>query len=190
MRDKPAYSDVILVFGTFDERVAMHGAKLLRESLGGNAVVSGARGKFTHDDLESEAERFNRVMVEQGADRKRIHLEPDATNTIENVQLSLALAENADLPRRSWTLVCRELQSRRTFLTFRRWSDAPALSLPAPDTIDHPIYGGPEGNVRRLLQELETISHYVDLQRLPPTTIPEPVEQAAESLRSWLRRQG
>jgi hypothetical protein len=184
LRDAEQNCDLLLVFGTFDERVAEHGAALLLRERAPLAIVSGARGRYTSAAPRAEALNFIELMVEAGVDRSRLIAETTATNTLENILRSWTLAQRNGIPRGTWGLVCRELQSRRTALTFALQCPAErGLAFPAPGTLHHDIYGDARAYQQRLVEEIERIERYGRSGDLVEQDIPNDVLEAAAELR-------
>ena len=129
-------SDLILVLGSNDVRVAEHAASLFVLGLAPLIVCSGDVGRLTATRFaRSEAETFADVAVANGVPREAILLETRSTNTGENVVFSRELLEARGINPRRIILVQKPYMERRAYATFlRRWPgpEARVTSPPIP----------------------------------------------------------
>jgi uncharacterized SAM-binding protein YcdF (DUF218 family) len=126
-------SEVILVLGSNDARVAEHAADVFLRGLAPLMVCSGNVGRLTAGRLtKSEAETFADVAVSSGVPREAILLETRSTNTGENVVFSRELLEARGINPRSIILVQKPYMERRAYATFlRRWP-GPEVRVTSP----------------------------------------------------------
>jgi len=126
-------SDLILVLGSNDVRVAEHAASLFVLGLAPLIVCSGDVGRLTATRFaRSEAETFADVAVANGVPREAILLETRSTNTGENVVFSRELLEARGINPRSIILVQKPYMERRAYATFlRRWP-GPEVRVTSP----------------------------------------------------------
>jgi uncharacterized SAM-binding protein YcdF (DUF218 family) len=120
-----APSDVILVLGSHDTRVAERGAQLYLEGVAPLVVFSGNLGSLTAEIwTRPEAEIFAEVAAAMGVPRDRMLTECRSTNTGENVSFCRELlAARGALPRRA-IAVQKPYMERRTLATFQaRWPE-------------------------------------------------------------------
>jgi uncharacterized SAM-binding protein YcdF (DUF218 family) len=120
-----APSDVILVLGSHDTRVAERGAQLYLEGVAPLVVFSGNLGSLTAGIwTRPEAEIFAEVAAGMGVPRDRMLTECRSTNTGENVSFCRELlAARGALPRRA-IAVQKPYMERRTLATFQaRWPE-------------------------------------------------------------------
>lgn len=182
-RDPLGPVDVLLVLGTWDRKVPEYAAQLMHQYADAVAVVSGERGARTRDQLEPEAVVFRQILIDCGITADRILIEPRATNTYENISLAISLARAHGIePSARWGLVCRELQSRRTALTFRAISENEFRSLPAPGTMETDMYGDRMHYYDRLGSELDRIVSYSAMGYFQADRLPESVLRARRVL--------
>lgn len=122
-------SDVILVQGSHDLRVAERGASLYLEGLAPLLVLSGGLGNLTREIWdEPEARKFARVARKMGVSEKSILIEDRSTNTGENVKLTRRLLAERGLDPKSFILVQKPYMERRTYATFRKlWPEKDAV---------------------------------------------------------------
>ena len=122
MKHKVAQADAILVLCSHDERVAERGAQLFLEGLAPLIIFSGGRGEITKKLWdEPEAVRFARIAMSMNVPRESILVEPNSTNTGENVQFTRRLLEERGLDPHKFIVVQKPYMERRAFATFRRY---------------------------------------------------------------------
>ena len=155
-------SDVILVLGSNDLRVAEHGADLYLQGLAPWLVFSGNVGRLTEGVFKkSEAESFAEVALAKGVPPEAILVEPRSTNTGENIAFSRELLASRDIDPRSLIVVQKPYMERRAYATFMNFwpgkdilissppiafSDYPTASLPKDLIINVLV-----GDVQRIL---------------------------------------
>ena len=94
MHQTPEQADVIVGFGNFNTNIARRAAELYRQGLATVVLFTGGLGRNTEGLLpEPEAVRFARVAMECGVPEKAILLEPESTNTAENILFTRRLLE-------------------------------------------------------------------------------------------------
>ena len=125
LKHQVAKADAILVLCSHDERVADRGAQLYLEGWAPLLIFSGGQGAITRKLWnEPEAERFARIAMSLNVPRESILVEPNSTNTGENVQFTKKLVEDRGLDLRKFIVVQKPYMERRAFATFRRyWPD-------------------------------------------------------------------
>lgn len=134
-------SDVILVQGSHDLRVAERGASLFLDGLAPLLVLSGGLGNLTRGMWdEPEAQRFARVARRMGVPEAAILIEDRSTNTGENVQFTRRLLLERGLDPASFILVQKPYMERRTYATFRKvWPEKTAVvTSPSISYEDYP----------------------------------------------------
>ena len=154
-------SDVILVQGSHDLRVAERGASLYLGGFAPLLVLSGGLGNLTRGVWdEPEARKFARVARSLGVPEESILIEDRSTNTGENVHFTRALLLERGLDPASFILVQKPYMERRTYATFRKaWPEKTAVvTSPSISYEDYPNEEIP----------LERVIHIMvgDLQRL------------------------
>jgi len=131
----------LLVMGSHDLRVAVHGAGLFLDGWVPMMVCSGGLGNFTREIWdEAEAVKFARVAEEFGVPKQRILIEDQSTNTGENVIFSRELLRKKSIQLDSVLLVHKPYMERRALATFQAlWPEMQArVSSPAIDMLDYP----------------------------------------------------
>jgi uncharacterized SAM-binding protein YcdF (DUF218 family) len=122
MKHQIAKADAILVLCSHDERVAERGAQLFLEGWAPLIIFSGGRGEITKKLWdEPEAVRFARIAMDLNVPRASILVEPNSTNSGENVQFTKKLLEERGLDPHKFIAVQKPYMERRAFATFRRY---------------------------------------------------------------------
>ena len=182
-------SDCLLALGSNDPRVAEYAAELYLAGWAPRLIFSGGVGALTEGLYGcSEAEFFARIAIGLGVPRERILIEPRSTNTGENITLTRALLDSAQLAVDRLILVQKPFMERRAYATFKRQWPEPELIVTSP-----PI--GYSNYPTDTLTKQDVINVMVgDLQRIRlypargfqiPQPIPEPVWAAFERLVEW-----
>ena len=129
MKHELAPAGAILVLCSHDERVAERGAELWLERWAPLLIFSGGRGAITGRLWEEpEAERFARIAVGMNVPRERILIEPNSTNTGENVRFTRQLLAEHGIDPESFIVVQKPYMERRSYATFRKsWPEKPVV---------------------------------------------------------------
>ena len=122
MNHELAPADAILVLCSHDESVAERGAQLFLEGFAPLLIFSGGRGAITSRLWdEPEAERFARIAMNLGVPPERIVVEPNSTNTGENVRFTRQLLGEKGIDPQSFIVVQKPYMERRSYATFRQY---------------------------------------------------------------------
>lgn len=114
MHQTPEEADCIVGFGNFNTNIARRAAQLYRQGLAPVVLFTGGLGRNTEGLLpEPEAVRFARVAMECGVPEEAILLEPDSTNTAENILFTRRLLEERDIPHQRILGVHQPFMERR-----------------------------------------------------------------------------
>ncbi len=125
LNHSPEKSDVILVLGSHDLRVAERAVELYHEGMAPLILFSGKRGALTGHWQETEAQRFAAVAREAGVPAAAILLEPHAVNTGENIRFGYRLLAGKNMIPRKLILVQKPYMERRTYATFlKQWPES------------------------------------------------------------------
>jgi uncharacterized SAM-binding protein YcdF (DUF218 family) len=190
MKQQVVNADAILVLCSHDERVAERGAQLFLEGFAPLIIFSGGHGAITRQLWhEAEAERFARIAIDLKVPRESILIEPESTNTGENIVFTKLLLEEKGLSLRKFIVVQKPYMERRSYATFRKLWPEKEVIVTSPQV----SFGSYlEEYANRSLSVADVVSIMVgDLQRIKiyPTRgyqieqeIPEPVWQAYEGL--------
>jgi len=190
MKQPVAKADAILVLCSHDERVAESGAQLFLEGFAPLIIFSGGHGAITRRLWqEPEAERFARIALSMNVPRENILIEPESTNTGENIAFTKRLLEEKGLAPQKFIVVQKPYMERRSYATFRKLWPEKEVIVTSPQ-VSFGSYLAEYAN--RSLSVADVVSIMVgDLQRIKiypargyqiEQEIPEPVWQAFESL--------
>lgn len=179
-------SDVILVLGSHDTRVAERGADVFLEGWAPLIVFSGNLGALTSDLwTRPEAEIFAEVAEKRGVPRGRMLLETRSTNTGENVDFSRALLAARGVHPKTAIAVQKPYMERRTLATFqKRWPEL-ELVVTSPQ-MDFDTY--PNGTITRdavidiMTGDFQRIFVYAERGWQAPQEIPDEARDAYENL--------
>jgi len=118
-------SDMIIVLGTNDLRLADHAATLYKKGYASQILFSGGMNK--RDDLlkniwtEPEAVVFARRAIKQGVPKKAILLEKRSTNTGENIQFTSKILQKKGITLKSIIVVQKPFMERRAYATAKKY---------------------------------------------------------------------
>lgn len=179
-------SDCIFVLCSNDVRVAEHAAKLYLAGYAPYIVFSGGEGELTKGLFGcSEAEYFAHIAVDMGVPLENILIEPQSTNTGENVQFTRELLESKDLTPNKMILVQKPFMERRTFATVMRQWPEKEIIVTSPDISfdEYPNEGLSYSDVINvMLGDLQRIKYYPQYGYSIPQDIPQDVWKAFECL--------
>jgi uncharacterized SAM-binding protein YcdF (DUF218 family) len=184
---EPQAADLIFVLGSHDLRVAERAVELYHQGLAPYILFSGKRGALTRDWPVTEAERFASLAGEQGVPQEQILIEPEATNTGENIRYGYALLQEKGLSPRRMILVQKPYMERRTLATFlKQWPGektevfvtSPRIPFESYPTKEIPV----EQVIGIMVGDLYRIKEYPAKGFQVPQEIPPPVMAAAEEL--------
>lgn len=179
-------ADFILIMGSADDRVALHGAYLYHLGYSEKVITSGGYGKITKDlHKVSEGERFAKILTKYSVPEKNIIIENQASNSGENLSLVKSIFEKRKIECKTGILVTKPYMKRRAFATaMKQWPEidwqvsAPDLSLDMylNQTITL------EMAVNLMVGDLQRIKEYALLGFQIPQNIPEHVWLSYEYL--------
>jgi len=159
--------DVIIILGGNDLRTPRHAAKLF---LRGCAPLVVTTGGIAHqgDLLETrwsraEAVEYAEAAIAEGVPRDRIMLEPNSTNTGENLRFARDLLEARGLPFNRLLIVTKPPMERRAKATAEIVFGDREVQVSSP-ALDWPDYPDPEA------APLENVIHIMigDFLRMEP----------------------
>ena len=158
-------ADAILVLCSHDERVAERGAQLFLEGYAPLLIFSGGHGAITKTLWnEPEAERFARIAVKLGVPPEKILMEPNSTNTGENVTFTKKLLADKGLDPDRFIVVQKPYMERRSYATFRKlWPEKELIVTSPQVNLSNYLAGYSNG----ALSAADVVSIMVgDLQRI------------------------
>jgi uncharacterized SAM-binding protein YcdF (DUF218 family) len=179
-------SDVILVLGSLDLRVANRGAELYLQGLAPILIFSGGLGKVTKAMWKDpEADLMSRIALDMGVPAEAIFIENQSTNTGENILFTQKLLQDKGLHPQSFLLVQKPYMERRSYATFKKhWPDK-ELIVTSPQ-IAFEDYATPEMPMERVIElmvgDLQRIRIYPEKGFQIYQEIPEEVWRAYEKL--------
>ena len=99
LREPLQKADCIVGFGNFNTDIARRAAEVYHQGYAPKILFTGGLGRNTEGLLpEPEAVRFAKVAMACGVPEKDIILEPDSTNTKENILFTRGKLESLHLP--------------------------------------------------------------------------------------------
>lgn len=190
MKHQLVRADAILVLCSHDERVAERGAQLFLDGWAPLLIYSGGRGAITEKLWdEPEAERFARIAVSLNVPRERILIEPNSTNTGENINFTKQLLDEHGLNPESFIVVQKPYMERRAYATFRRmWPDKQVvLTSPQVSFADYLAHYAHDSLstadvIGIMVGDLQRIKLYPQLGYQIEQEIPEEIWRAYEQL--------
>jgi len=177
---------IILALGSNDLRVAAYAAELYLQGWAPRLMFSGNTGAFTRGVFaRSEAETFAAIALEKGVPEESLLIEPESTNTGENVIFSRRLLEQRGLDPESFILVQKPYMERRAFATFMNFWPGKRLILTSPPIAfaDYPTAELPKDLVINIMVgDLQRIRTYPEKGFQIKQEIPADVWQAYQKL--------
>ncbi|HEX4945847.1 MAG TPA: YdcF family protein [Blastocatellia bacterium] len=179
-------SDLILALGSNDIRVAEYAADLYLQGFAPRLMFSGNVGALTKDQFtKPEAEAFADIARQKGVPDEVMLLEPESTNTGENIRFSQRILAARGIDPARIILVQKPYMERRAFATFRqRWPEKDVIVTSPP--IPFAEYCNellPRDKVINIMVgDLQRIKFYPGLGFQIAQEIPADVWQAYETL--------
>ncbi|KAI8504444.1 hypothetical protein Bbelb_175620 [Branchiostoma belcheri] len=191
-------SDVILVFGSHDRRVAEYAVELWHQGWAPWLVFSGGLGNLTQGVWDRpEADIFHDIAVTAGVRPDRILVENRSANSGQNVLFSYKLLNDNNIPTGNIILVQKPYMERRAYATFmKQWPGNMAetsLCVTSPRISFHDYANeevGPMKNtVEIMLSDLYRVHTYPEkgfqiYQQIPPE-VWEAYEKLMEAGYKW-----
>jgi len=179
-------SDVILVLGSNDLRVAEQGADLFLRGLAPRIVFSGNVGRLTEGVFKkSEAECFAEVALARGVPAEAILIEPRSTNTGDNIAFSRELLASHGIDPQRLIVVQKPYMERRAYATFMNFWPGKDISISSPP-IAFADYHTPELPLKLIINilvgDVQRIRVYPAKGFQIPQDIPDDVWSAWEEL--------
>ncbi len=178
--------ELILALGSNDLRVAEHAADLYLQGLAPKLMFSGnvgilTRGRF----VKSEAETFADAAIAKGVPRDAILLEPQSTNTGENIQFSREVLAQHGMDPQTFILVQKPYMERRAYATFMKQWPGKEILLSSPPVCwaDYPNESLPrERIISILVGDVQRMRVYPEKGFQIPQEVPTSVWEAFEEL--------
>lgn len=179
-------SDVILVLGSNDKRVAVRGAELYLQGYAPLLIFSGGLGNYTRGLWdEPEADKFAKIACAMGVQEEDILIENRSTNTGENIRMTQQLLKGKSLDPRQFIVVQKPFMERRSYATFKKnWPDKKLLVTSPQIIIEN--YPNDEITMELLINamvgDLQRIKVYPEKGFQIAQEIPDKVWEAYEAL--------
>jgi uncharacterized SAM-binding protein YcdF (DUF218 family) len=172
--------------GSNDLRVAEYAADLYLQGWAPWLMFSGNTGTLTRGRFaRSEAETFAAIAMEKGVPEQSILIEPESTNTGENVIFSRRLLERRGFDPKSFILVQKPYMERRAYATFMNFWPGKHLIVASPPITfaDYPTAELPKDLVINIMiGDLQRIRTYPQKGFQIEQEIPPEIWQAFEKL--------
>ncbi|MCB1209974.1 MAG: YdcF family protein [Verrucomicrobiales bacterium] len=179
-------SDVILVLGSNDLRVAEHGAELYLRGLAPRILFSGNVGRLTEGQFQHpEAEAFAEVARSMDVPEEAILIEPRSTNTGENIAFSRELLAGKGIDPEKLIVVQKPYMERRAYATFMNFWPGKDIRIRSPPIsfADYPNALLPKDLIITIMVgDLQRIRAYPEKGFQIPQEIPDEVWAAYEEL--------
>ena len=133
MHQAPEKADCIVGFGNFNTNIARRAAELYCQGYAPKVLFTGGLGRNTAGLLpEPEAVRFARVAMACGVPEADILLEPDSTNTAENILFTRRLLEERGISHSHILGVHQPFMERRIFAAMGVYWPEPRFTVTSP----------------------------------------------------------
>lgn len=180
--------DLGIGLGSQDLGVATYAAELYHQGYFPRIVFTGANAPTTIERFpRGEAVHYRDHALSLGVPDKTILVEPNATNTGENIDFTRALVESDQPPVRSVMLISRPYQQRRAYAMCRlRWPSVEVVCASEPLLLDEYVTG--IGNwdqvIHMLVGDTQRVWAYAYKGWAVEQAIPEAVQRAYDHLLS------
>jgi uncharacterized SAM-binding protein YcdF (DUF218 family) len=179
-------SDVGIGLGSHDIGVATFTADLYHRAMFPRIVFTGANAPTTIDRFpRGEAVHFREHAIELGVPAATILVEPRATNTGQNIELTRKLLLDEGLDVHSAILISRPYQQRRAFATAKKlWPELETIcaSRPVPLNVYIASIGDVDRVINMLVGDTQRIMEYPKRGFAIPQEMPIEVEAAYSRL--------
>lgn len=178
--------DVAIGLGSYDLGVATYAAELYHAGLFPMLVFSGANSPTTADRFpRGEAVHFREHAIELGVPDDAILVEPEASNTGQNIALSRALLADRGHAPRSVLLISMPYMERRAFATCRKvWPEVEIVCASEPVKFDDYVksIGDEKLVIDEVVGDLQRVIEYPKLGFAVEQNVPAGVLAAYERL--------
>ncbi|WP_236794577.1 YdcF family protein [Amycolatopsis sp. GM8] len=176
----PRKCGAAIVLGCHDLSVAAHAAKLFHRGLFPVMVFSGANSRETFDTFpRGEGVHYRERALELGVPEDAILVEPQATNTGENITLSREVLSMAGVSAESIMLVSMPYMERRAYATTRKvWPEVEPVCASVPLSLTQYTQDRDHGTelIDMMIGDLQRIIEYPGQgfaisQQVPPSVL-------------------
>jgi uncharacterized SAM-binding protein YcdF (DUF218 family) len=178
--------DVGIGLGSHDPGVAVVATQLFHAGLFRRLIFTGANAPTTIGQFpRGEAVHYREYAIENGVPAELILVEPHASNTAQNLELSRRLLVEHGIPISSVLLMSRPYQQRRAYATCRTvWPEVDVVCASNPLSLD--AYVESIGDARKVIDMLvgdtQRIEVYAERGFAIPQSVPDDVRAAFERL--------
>jgi len=187
--DTLASADFIIGFGHFDRRIPEHCAAMYKERKAPKIVFAGGVGSGSASLTKAEAEFFKDEAMKLGVPEADIILEPNSTNTPENVRNSVAVLEGlgySEARSSSFIMVATPYRQCRVWLTcLKHLPNATLFNSPPESSYasDLALFKAEGEHLEHLLVgELERIQKYGEKGDIARADVPLAILQACKDI--------
>lgn len=178
--EKLPSAEAIFVFGHYEPQVAHHAAELLKKGRAPWVIISGKGRDAIPKGFKTESDFYKSLMIADGVSESVMILEREATNSLENVIMGMAVAHKVGVNPKSVVLCAMPPLLRRSCATFRK--QFPEVSV-CGSAFPIPIEWFTPRRVSRLLGEIQRLHEYAEKGDIVKVEIPDEVLFAAEKIR-------
>jgi uncharacterized SAM-binding protein YcdF (DUF218 family) len=179
-------TDVGVGLGSHDLGVATYAAQLYQQGMFPLIVFTGANAPTTVERFpRGEAIHYTEHAQQLGVPTDAIIVEPEATNTGENIVLTRAALASRRIFPKSVTLISRPYQQRRAYATCRKiWPEVDVIctSLPLPLAEYVETIGDVDRVLNMLVGDTQRIEIFAQRGFAVPQPMPDTVKQAYDEL--------
>ena len=182
--EPPDAADVIFVFGCRDFAVPARAAELYHDRYAPKVLVSGHEGRLTRGVFDKpEAVVFKDRLVAAGVPTSAVLTEPEASNTLENVRLGMAVLERNGAMVTRALLVAKGFVMRRCLATFQQqFAGVDIRACPPTGGLDAALDRSGTAFAARLAAEIERLDRYAAKGDIRTQRIPEDVRLLARAV--------
>jgi uncharacterized SAM-binding protein YcdF (DUF218 family) len=182
MGHDPRPCSAAIGLGSHDPGVATFTSELYRANLFPVVVFSGATSKTTAVHFpRGEAVHYREHALSLGVPDSAILVEPEATNTGQNIELSRRVLDDVRIPVESLLLISKPYMERRAYATCRRmWPEVQVVCASEPLSCDDYVksIGDEKLVIDMLVGDLQRIIEYPRLDFAIEQEIPDDVRAA------------
>lgn len=163
MHQKMKKMDALFILGSNDLRVADRAAELYHDGMSDYIICSGGNGKNSAFE-KTEAEMFSSRLIKLNIPKEKILLEPNATNTGDNILFTKKMLKEKKLNFHSFILVQKPYMERRSYATFKKQWIGPEVIVTSPQ-LSYEQYINEDNNFEKnfidvMVGDLQRIKEY------------------------------
>ncbi|MFD3687899.1 YdcF family protein [Nocardiopsis sp. NPDC058631] len=179
-------ADIAVALGSTNLGVASHAADLYHRGLFPVLVLSGGNSPSTLARFpRGEAVHYREHVLSLGVPDDAVLMEPDSTNTGENIAFTRDLATRSGLDPKTVLVVCKPYMERRAYATARRlWPSVDPVCSSAPLSFEEYVAdtGDEKLVVDMVVGDMQRVIEYPARGFSIPQPVPDDVRAAFEAL--------